>query len=109
LIIEISNLTFNAIIGILDFERKSPQKIVIDLKLKYNYKKDFLNYVELRDLIISHIKTKKYKLLEEALIGLENEITKKYEINYLYIKISKPEILQDCTVSLANKWHYQVS
>ena len=110
MIIEINNLTFKTIIGILDFERKKEQEVIVNLKLKYNYKKNhFLDYVNLKDLIISHLQTKKYELLEDALIGLEKEIIKNFKIKYLYIKITKPEILQDCVVSLANEWHYQVS
>lgn len=37
--IHIEDLRFQAIIGILDFERTTPQDVVVDLTIKYKYKK----------------------------------------------------------------------
>ncbi|NCB13429.1 MAG: dihydroneopterin aldolase, partial [Erysipelotrichia bacterium] len=45
--IEISNLTFKCIIGILDFERIKKQKVMIDLSFEYQFSKDnFINYAD---------------------------------------------------------------
>ena len=43
----IENLTFDAIIGILPEERKVPQKVVVNAKLGYEYKKTFLSTMQL--------------------------------------------------------------
>ena len=40
--IEISDLTFNTIIGILDFERIKEQRVIINLSFEYNFSKDSL-------------------------------------------------------------------
>jgi len=100
--IKIEALEFNTIIGLLDFERITPQKVIVDLELDYNYtNKNFINYADLVIIIKNNIITKKYELLEDALINLEKEIIETYEnINRLKIKMTKPDILDDCVVSV---------
>ena len=103
--IEIENFTFNTIIGLLDFERVNEQKVIINLKVKYDYKKDsFIDYVELCNIIKHNMQTNKYKLLEDALESIKNQIFDNFNINYIELKISKPDILKDCVVSLSNSW-----
>jgi dihydroneopterin aldolase len=104
--IEIENLTFKTIIGILDFERVKKQRVIVNLKAKYSYKnQEFINYVELCDLIKDNIKTSKFELLEDALISTADKILKKYKaIKKLEIKITKPDILKDADVSLSKKF-----
>ena len=101
--IEISNLTFKCIIGILDFERIKKQKVIINLSFEYQFSKDsFINYAEVSDLVEKTMKKEKFLLLEDAILHLENLLTNSYKISNLYIKISKPNILKDCIVSLSN-------
>ena len=38
--IEISDLTFKCIIGILDFERIKKQKVIINISFEYDFSKD---------------------------------------------------------------------
>jgi dihydroneopterin aldolase len=104
--IEIENLTFKTIIGILDFERVKKQRVIVNLKAKYSYKnQEFINYVELCDLIKDNIKTSKFELLEDALISTADKILKKYKaIKKIKIKITKPDILKDADVSLSKKF-----
>ena len=103
--IEIEALEFNTIIGLLDFERITPQRVIVDLELDYNYtNKNFINYADLVIIIKNNIITKKYELLEDALIELEKEIIETYKnIKRLKIKITKPDILDDCIVSISNE------
>ncbi len=50
--IEISDLTFKCIIGILDFERTKKQKVIVNISFEYNFSKDmFINYAEISELI----------------------------------------------------------
>ena len=104
--IEIENLTFNAIIGLLDFERKTEQKVVVNLTATYSYKDgDYIDYVNICNIVKESIKSKKFELLEDALNYLNKTIQTKYPtIEKLYIKISKPDILNDCIVSLSEDW-----
>lgn len=101
--IEISNLTFKCIIGILDFERIKKQKVVIDLSFEYEFSKDiFVNYADVANLVEKTMKKEKFLLLEDAILYLERLLNKTYTITNLKIKISKPNILKNCVVSLQN-------
>ena len=101
--IEISDLTFKCIIGILDFERTKKQKVIINISFEYNFSKDtFIDYSEITNLVKTTMKEKKFLLLEDAILYFETLLNTNYQINNLYIKISKPNILKKCIVSLSN-------
>ncbi|MFA9372552.1 MAG: dihydroneopterin aldolase [Poseidonibacter sp.] len=100
--IEITDLTFKCIIGILDFERVKKQKVVINISFEYEYQKDyFIDYSEVSNLVKTIMKKKKFLLLEDALLIIQKKLNKTYKITKLKIKISKPDILKDCIVSLS--------
>ncbi len=107
--IEIENLTFNCIIGLLDFERIKEQKVVVNISIEYHYTKDnFINYAEVANITKLNITQKQFKLLEDALISTKETIFKEFNnIKKLYIKIAKPEILDDCIVSLSDSWEFE--
>lgn len=107
--IEIEALCFEAIIGILDFERKTPQRVELNIRLDYHYKEDtFLNYAQVVSLIKERFLLQEYKLLEEALIDLHQFLHHSFaEITSATIKITKPDILQDCRVSLSSTCHFK--
>ncbi len=102
--IHINDLSFKCIIGILDFERIKKQKVIINLSFEYEFSKDkFINYAEVSNLIETTMKKEKFLLLEDAILHIENLLNSTYNISNLYIKISKPNILTNCIVSLSNK------
>ena len=101
--IHIEEQRFKCIIGLLDFERHNPQEVIINLILDYDYKNDFINYAEVSALIEGHLQEKKYELLEDALENLFNLISRNFPLTQkLYIKITKPNILPNCRVSVSN-------
>ena len=101
--IEISDLTFKCIIGILDFERINKQKVIINISFEYEFSKDlFIDYSEISNLVKSTMKQQKFLLLEDAILYIESLLQNNYKISYLKIKISKPNILKNCIVSLSN-------
>lgn len=104
--IHIDNLTLNVIIGLLDFERDRPQKVIVDLKISYDYSnEEFLNYADIAQEIELELQEKKYELLEEALLGVKNRLYLLYpNIKTLKLQISKPDILNNCSVSLSETW-----
>lgn len=106
--IHIEALTFDVIIGLLDFERDRPQRVIIDLEASYEYKDDlFIDYAELVILIKDELKIKRYELLENALLGLKELLYTTYpQLQTLALKISKPDILEECTVSLSKTWNF---
>jgi len=104
--IHIKALEIDAIIGLLDFERSTAQKIIIDLEASYVYKQGiFINYADLVLLIETQIIQEKYELLEDALLDLKQTITQTYPtIQNLKLKIIKPNILDNCEVGLSEEW-----
>jgi dihydroneopterin aldolase len=106
--IHIEDLTFDVIIGLLDFERDKPQRVIINLEASYDYNDDkFIDYADMVLLIQKELKEKRYELLENALIGLKEVLYSTYpHLQTLSLKISKPDILVDCTVSLSKTWNF---
>ena len=99
----IENLSFEAIIGILPFERENPQKILIDGVFGYQ-SETFLDYVELRDTIIKLFQTQKYFLLEDAIKHISSTLQSQYpSLTSIELSIKKPDILKDCVVGLKTK------
>ena len=106
MIIEIENLTFKCIIGLLDFERVKKQKVIVNIKIEYNYSNgEFIDYAKVCKIVKKTLKKGKFELLEDAIIECKKRICKKYsKIESIYIKVSKPDILKDCIVSLSKSW-----
>lgn len=106
--IHIEDLTFDVIIGLLDFERDRPQRVIINLQASYNYSDDqFIDYADMVLLIQNELKEKRYELLENALLGLKELLSTTYpQLQTLALKISKPDILAQCTVSLSKTWNF---
>lgn len=106
--IHIEDLTFDVIIGLLDFERERPQRVIINLQASYDYSDDqFIDYADMVLLIQNELKEKRYELLENALLGLKELLTTTYpQLQSLSLKISKPDILPQCTVSLSKTWNF---
>lgn len=102
--IQIENLEFNCIIGILDFERIKEQKVNINVSFKYKYidENSFIDYSEVVSEIQSIMCEQKFELLEDAILYIKRHLKSNYKIKKLKIKISKPDILPNCIVSLAN-------
>lgn len=102
--INISSLTFDCIIGILDFERETPQKVILDISFEYDYNNSssFIDYSIIAKDVENIMIEQKFELLEDAIIQLENYFKKNYKTTNLKIKISKPNILSNCIVSLEN-------
>ncbi len=106
--IHIKSLTFDVIIGLLDFEREKPQKVIIDLEASYLYNNEkFIDYSDIVYLIQKDLKDKRYELLEETLLGLKELLHITYpQLTTLTLKITKPEIIKECHVALSHTWNF---
>ena len=106
--IHIEALTFDVIIGLLDFERDRPQRVIIDLDASYDYSdENFIDYADIVFLIQKELKEKRYKLLEEALLGIKQILYRTYpQLQTLSLKITKPDILSECNVALSHVWEF---
>lgn len=101
--IHIEALTFSTIIGLLDFERVTPQDVIIDATIDYCYKENkFINYADVISLLEQEMIEKKYELLEDALSEITDTLLKRYtQIKKIYLKITKPNIIPNAKVSLS--------
>lgn len=107
MIIYIEDLKFQTIIGILDFERETPQEVIINLELEYEYINEFINYADVSDLIKNTMIKSKFLLVEDALKDLSFKLKKEFsKIQILSLKITKPSILPDCMVSVGNTYKF---
>jgi 7,8-dihydroneopterin aldolase/epimerase/oxygenase len=101
--VKINNFKFNCIIGILDFERKKKQKVILDISFKYDYKNNnFIDYTKIALLVKQNLKKQKFGLIEDAILNTRKLLKKKYKIKKLKIKITKPNILKNCLVAVQN-------
>ncbi len=105
----VKNLTFDAILGILDFEREKPQKIFVNVKIKYNYEqKNFIDYATVVKLLKSNIIKNRYQLIEDALNSSTALLKEKFpQIKKISIEIFKPDILPDSTVGVKIKKNFK--
>ena len=101
--IHIEDLKFQCIIGILEHERIQEQDVIINFECEYEFKNEYINYAQIVDLIKKKMIFSKFKLIEDAILSLKSEISKEFPlINSYTLKISKPSILADCTVSVSD-------
>ncbi|MDD5160984.1 MAG: dihydroneopterin aldolase [Sulfuricurvum sp.] len=98
----IENLTFDTIIGILDFERMTPQKVHIDCTIDYPYSHgNFINYAEVAEIIEMTLHREQFELIETALEVLSATLKEHFPlIKELSLTIRKPNILPHCTVGV---------
>ena len=101
--ININNLEVECIIGILEEERKTPQKVIVDATLTYFYEKKekrYIDYVKVVELITNILKEKEFELLEDAILYIRKAIKSNFFVKDLNLKITKPHILNNCIVSV---------
>ncbi|PAF44779.1 dihydroneopterin aldolase [Helicobacter sp. 11S02596-1] len=98
----IENFELEAIIGILDFERKIPQKILLEGVFTYDYHdKDFIDYIRVKNLIKELLETKQYGLIEEALLDIIKHLKQNFNpITSISLTLKKPQITNDCIVGV---------
>ena len=98
--VHIRSLAFDAVLGILEQERTTPQPVIVDATLTYSYTEGiFLDYALVTKVIRETIQKKRFHLIEEALIYLFDLLKTEFpQIETAKIKICKPEILPNCRV-----------
>ena len=99
--IVIEDLTFKAILGILEKERNQEQIIVVNVKIEYEDKKNYVDYAKVCDMIQNKIINGKYNLVEDAIDDVEEMLEKEFpQMKSLYLSIKKPEILKNALVGV---------
>lgn len=97
-------LKFKCIIGILDFERKKKQKIIVKIKAKSN---EFLDYAKVSKFVKKYYKKEKFYTLEESLEFISLKLKENFP-SLIFIKIStfKPKIIKKTKVGVSFKKNF---
>ncbi|SHO81751.1 Dihydroneopterin aldolase [hydrothermal vent metagenome] len=108
--IHIKELSFEVIIGILEFERMHNQQVIVNMDIEYKFDKDnFIDYSIIALRVEEMMLENQYQLIEDALNDINNDIYSKYSnlITNIKIEIIKPNIIDNCIVSVSNSWDYR--
>ena len=104
--IRIRDLAFEAIIGILDFERTAPQRVVVDCTIEYEG--PYVDYALVREMIIRWMQDGRFELIEDALATMLPQLGEYFpQIVSVTMEVTKPDILPDCRVSVARTMCFQ--
>jgi len=99
--IVIEDLTFKAILGLLEKERNEEQLVVVCAKIEYEDKKNYVDYAKVCEIIESTIQTRKYTLIEDAIDEIIDILKDEFpQIKSIFLKIRKPEILKNALVGV---------
>jgi len=100
--IDIKNIEFYAIIGLLPHERTIAQKVIAHATLWYDYHdRHIIDYAKAAKMIEKNIQQKQFELLEEALADtLQLLHTTFPTIKRASLSITKPQILSNATPSV---------
>ncbi len=105
--IYIESLEITALIGILEHERKKPQRVIADITLEYAPLgiEEYLDYSVVVATVTTMLEQNHYGLLEEALESLQKKLLEQYDaITMLRIKLAKPDILPNSSVGAELEW-----
>ncbi|MDQ1245453.1 MAG: 7,8-dihydroneopterin aldolase/epimerase/oxygenase [Campylobacterota bacterium] len=106
--IHVEDLKLQCIIGILDFERVKPQDVIVNISIEYDYKKEFINYVKIVEIIKEMMIKSEFLLIEDAIKSINLKLIKEFNaIKSIDLKITKPSILPECKVSVSDYYKSQ--
>ncbi len=97
----IKNLEIDAIIGIYDFERTQPQKVVFDLEMSWDISKaaksenidDALNYKTLSDHLKDFVGKSEFLLIETLAERVATIVLEEYGVSKVVLTLYKPDAL----------------
>lgn len=106
--IMIQDLTFKTIVGILEEERHTPQRVILHATLDYDYSGDnFIDYAKVSTFLEDEMNKMSYYLLEDALSDLSQKLKVFYpQIDKIKLKIFKPDILSNAMVGVSQTTRY---
>jgi len=102
--IDVRELTFECIIGILEAERTRPQRVIVDAVIDYDYVPGaFLDYAAVAETVKAVMLAERFLLVETALLTLTDRLKTRFPaMRTLRLTIRKPDILPDCIVSVSH-------
>ena len=103
----IKDLQVNASIGVYEKEKKNKQKLIFDIEILLSNGSPPLNdkldevtdYAQFRRIVLDVLKRKHYNLIEKLAHDIMMEFFKIRNVVKVKIRITKPDIFEDCKVS----------
>jgi len=104
----IQDLKFRTIIGVLKEERSTPQEVVINLVIEYDYKNGkVINYADICTFVENFFLDKRFLYLEEAFEETTKALRAFFpKINAIEMEIFKPNIVKNARVGIRKKTTY---
>lgn len=105
----IEDLTFSTIVGILPFERITPQRVIVSLTITYHTTtpSDYIDYSHVVERVQHLFTIHMFPLLEEALDKITNDLKILYpSITSLSLTIKKPDIIDNAVVGVSSHMNF---
>ena len=100
----IKDYEFSTIIGLLDFERVTPQKVRVSTEFESG---EFIDYVEMINLIEEIYAQEKFDTVESSLEICATKLKEKFgSLSFLKMEILKIEIVKNATVGARAEFKY---
>lgn len=100
----IKDYEFSTIIGLLDFERVTPQKVRVSAEFESG---EFIDYVEMINFIEEIYAREKFGTVESSLEICAKKLKEKFNsLSFLKMEILKIEIVKNATVGARAEFKY---
>ena len=101
--IKLTELTVNTVIGIWDWEKRNPQKVVFDIEMstdiskasKSDSIKDALDYKVISKRLKQYALENQFDLIETLADKVTQIILNEFEVSWVKLTISKPYAIRD--------------
>ena len=101
--IKLTELTVNTVIGIWDWEKRNPQKVVFDIEMstdinkasKSDSIKDALDYKAVSKRVKQYALENQFDLIEALADKVAEIIINEFEVSWVKLTISKPYAIRD--------------
>lgn len=108
----ISQLTFDALIGVHAHEQRVPQQITVDLELIMDLSRpaasdqlaDALDYVSVADHLARHIAQSRFRLIEALADSCARQLLTHFPVESVHIIVRKPGALPGRAVVAVDIW-----
>ena len=102
-IIKLTELTVNTVIGIWDWEKRNPQKVVFNIEMstdinkasKSDSIKDALDYKAVSKRVKQYALENQFDLIEALADKVAEIILNEFEVSWVKLTISKPYAIRD--------------
>jgi dihydroneopterin aldolase len=94
----IEALEANALIGVYDFERTAPQKLLFDIEMDFDNRKagasdnlaDTIDYAQVAETITAICHDSKFQLVEALAEHIASELLQRFPTKTLSLRVTKP-------------------